>query len=633
MLVCSYASADTLTTATNEPAAVVITGSRFPNAPELAPIGAVVITSAEISNAGIDNVNEAIRKLGGVYARQSSYGTQDYDLDMNGFGTDSQNNLVVLVDGVRLSENEQANALLSSIPVDSVARIEIMHSGSSVLYGDGATGGVINVITKQLGKTPLTGSILAEAGQYNDRAGRVSLAQGGENVNLLLNLSEQKADNFRVNNAVTQKNAGAAVTWYTTTGRYGLRAELARQDSGLAGALTLAQFATNPHQSVTPHDVGSIDATRYSVFAEQTLGSWQFASELSTRERTVKADYVSFNSASTYTGRQTQFTPRLRQISHVDGVTNELVFGIDWMDWNRQVEGGYSLAYATQKSHAGYVRDELKFGQARFSAGVRREVFDKNSKDAIGSDNYALTQTVNAWEVEGSYSFAPEWNLFARTGQSYRVANVDDNSYITNPAVPLLPQLSHDLELGTVLGNANEQVTARWFEHRISNEIYFDPTANVYGANTNLSPTRRQGVALEAKWKLSSAWRVTAQAQHVAAEFTDGVNQGKQLVLVPKNTLSAQINWLSGDGQSAYVGTQWVDTQRYGSDFDNSCNALIPAHATLDARYARTLGAWELALSGDNLSNKKYFTNAYLCQAGIYPDDGRQLKVTLRYRF
>lgn len=643
-LTCASAFAQTSQTTSgtdntgSDVAPVVIIGSRFPSSPDLAPIGATVITATDIRNAGVDNVNEAIRKLGGVYGRQNLYGTADFDLDMNGFGADSANNLVILLDGVRISESEQSVALLSSIPIDSVARIEIMRGGSSVLYGDGATGGVIQIITKQLGPTPLTGSITTELGQFKDRAGRAYLSQGGDGFNLSLNVNDQKSDNYRVNNAVTQQNLGGAATWYSDAGRIGLRIDIARQDSGFAGSLTLAQFQQDPRQTFTPYDNGSIATDRYTAFGEYNFGAWQVAAELSTRERT--SDVTFFNgtvpSPSSFTGRQTEFTPRLRNITGVDGMRNEFVIGLDFMDWNRQSEGSYSQDYATQKSRAIYFRDEMKIDQARIAFGARREVFDKTSTDpvAFSQDNYTVVQGVNAWEVQGSYAFAPVVNVFANVGQSYRVANVDDNSETTVPNTPLLPQLSHDLELGTTLGDANQQLIARFFRHDITNEIYYFTNVSFpYGTNMNLDPTKRQGIALDAKYRLSKEFRLTAQAQHVDAVFTAGVNDGKELVLVPKNTVSAHLNWVPGNGQNAYIGGQWVDKQRYGGDFSNTCAAMIPSHATLDARYSQTVGAWELAVAGSNLTNKQYFSNSFSCMGSIYPDDGRQMKVTLRYSF
>jgi iron complex outermembrane receptor protein len=68
-------------------AAVVITGSRFPSAESLEPIGATVITRDEIRRAGVNDVNAAIRKIGGVFGRQSLDSSPDFALDLRGFGT------------------------------------------------------------------------------------------------------------------------------------------------------------------------------------------------------------------------------------------------------------------------------------------------------------------------------------------------------------------------------------------------------------------------------------------------------------------------------------------------------------------------------------------------------------------
>jgi iron complex outermembrane receptor protein len=639
-LLCAAASFDAYaqTAALDEATlpSVVIVGSRFSEAVDaLAPIGATVITAEEIRHAGIENANQAVRKLAGVYGRQNAYGTQDFDLDMSGFGSDSMNNLVVMVDGVRISENEQAVAALSSIPIDSIARIEILRGGGSVLYGDGATSGVIQVITKQLGPTPLTGSATTELGQFHDRAARAYLAQGSERFNASLNVSEQRSDNYRANNASTQKNASGGLTWYADNLRAGLRVEIARQASRFPGALdTLAQFEQDPRQSLHPDDHGTLDIDRYTAFVEKNIGAWQAASELSTRERTVQSEFS--QSQATYHGRQTGLTPRLRRINQLGGWQHEVVMGVDMLHWNRQSDSSYSKAYATQESQAVYVRNQIKADAVRFAFGARHELFDQTSHDpALGStDNYSVKQGVNAWELQAGYAFSHLLDGYVKVGQSYRVANVDDNAYTATPNTPLLPQLSHDLEVGASWGWAYRQLIVRFFQHDITHEIYFDPSANGgFGANANLDPTERQGVALEAKWRLSQQLKLTAQAQHVAATFTAGPNMGKELALVPKNTLTTLLNWVIGAGRNAYLGGQWVDAQRYGGDFDNTCANLIPAHATVDARYAQTSGPWEWAVSGSNLTNRQYFSNAYGCMSGIYPDDGRQIKLSLRYGF
>jgi iron complex outermembrane receptor protein len=144
-------------------ATVHVTGARFPSDAALPPVGATVITADEIRTAGVNDVNAAIRKIGGVYGRQSLDGSPDFGLDLRGFGTNSSQNMVILVDGVRLNENELAGAVLSTIPVDTVERIEITRGGSSVLYGEGATGGVINIITRRAAQGGTHGSLFARS--------------------------------------------------------------------------------------------------------------------------------------------------------------------------------------------------------------------------------------------------------------------------------------------------------------------------------------------------------------------------------------------------------------------------------------------------------------------------------------
>ena len=621
---------------------VLITGARFASIPELAPIGATVITADQIRRAGVADVSQAIRKIGGVYGRQSLDGSQDFSLDLRGFGVNSSQNVVIMLDGVRMSENEQVSATLSSIAIDSVERIEITRGGAGVLYGDGATGGVINIVTQRTSSKSAHGSVYTELGQFGRREARASVAKSWDGLTLDATLGAQRSDNYRANNEFRQRNFSGGVAWRSAATRVGVRVDSVRQDARFPGALTEAQFAADPRQTQHPNDFGSLDTDRVSAFVESRVGSVDLAADLSHRERTARSTYdFGFPSAAEYTGKQTQFSPRLRQLARFDGMLNEVVAGIDLIHWNRVTKADFSQADASQKSKAVYVRDEIKFDgprNARLAGGARHETFDKESIDAapFTTATYSTSQSQNAWELQGSFDALPKLNLFAKAGQSYRLANVDENSATPLANKPLVGQTSHDLEFGATLGDAQQQLTARLFRHKLNNEIFYDPTAGAFGANVNLDPTRRQGIELEAMTRIGADWRLTAHLQHVQAKFTEGPNAGKEMVLVPKNILSARLSWTPADGQSADIGAQWVDSQRYGS-LDNSCPTRpVPAFATLDGRYARKFGAWELAVSGSNLTDKHYFSNAFIgfgCSQGVYPADGRQMKISARYDF
>lgn len=613
---------------------VTVSASRFESTE--APIGATVITAEQIREAGINNVNEAIRKIGGVYGRQNFSGTSDFSLDLSGFGTNSDNNMVVMVDGVRISENEQTPTLMSSIPIDAIERIEIVRGGSSVLYGEGATGGTIQIITKR-GRTNATrGSVFAEAGSYGYQEARASLSKGWDNFVLDANLGSIHADNYRANSGVRQDTFSGGLQWIVNDARLGFRVDSSRQDSRFPGALTTAEYQSNPRQSVSPNDYGSFDVDRYTFFGEKNFGNLKLAADLSRQIKNVEFFQGGLNKART---EMSQFSPRLRYLANAGSVSNELVAGLDFTHWNR-VSDGFSTTDSTQKSTAIYFRDEIKAGKARLAFGARHERFEKNAFDtATLLSQYQNKTSVNAWSLEGSYQIQPLLSVFAKAGRSYRVANVDDNGFTLNNKL-LNPQTSNDLELGASLGDDARKVTARVFQHKLKNEILLDPlVANAgsfsgFGANVNLDPTKREGIEIEGRARLTQAFSVIGVWQYVDAKFTEGPYAGREMVLVPKNTATLRLNWLPGNGHSADVGLQWVDSQRYGGDFSNACNLRIPSFATLDARYAVRVGAWEFAVRGTNLTDKNYFTNAYgKCGDGIYPDTGRAVRFSARMDF
>lgn len=628
-------------------APVVVTGSRFDSDSAFMPIGATIISADEIRRSGAGDVNAAIRKIGGVYGRQSLDGSPDFGLDLRGFGSNSSQNMVIVVDGVRLSENELSNAIVSTIPVDTVERIEITRGGNSVLYGDGATGGVINIVTKRPGKNSGHGALFVEGGQFNQGNVRATVAHAWEDVAVDISYGTGRTDNYRDNNDFKQDHLSAGVQWYSSEGRMGLRYEGARQDQRFAGALTEAQFLANPRQTLKPNDFGSLDTDRFTAFIQRRVAGVDLAADLSYRNKTVKSFFDSEFGAyrSESDSKQTQFSPRARKLSSVAGMLNEVVAGVDLIQWKRTMTSDYAQGSATQHSKALYLRDEIRFDaehEGRLAAGARRELFAKDFNDPKGSPTsaYHTVQGLNAWELQASYAPVAKLDVYAKVGQSYRVANADENGYTQLMNAVLQPQISHDLELGAGYGGADRKVAVRAFRHKLSNEIFFDPTLPFGGFNTNLDPTKRQGFEVDAEARVAADWNATAHYQHVNASFTGGVNSGKQMVLVPNNQLTVRLAW-AANGHSADVGAQWVDQQRYGGDFSNSCYAQMPAFTTVDARYARKLGAWELALTGANLTDKHYTSQAFSCRSsdpksftgGIYPADGRQLKASARYDF
>jgi len=604
---------------------VVVTANRFEDRLTAMSASTTIITAEQIRSSGASDVNEAIRKIAGVLGRQSLMGSSDSAIDLRGFGTTSEQNLVVMVDGIRLSEIDLSNALMSSIPVDSVERIELTRGGSSVLYGNGATGGTIHIITKKGNVGIQTGSVAAVVGSYGHREARANLSTGVEALVVDINASTRHSDGFRANGYSEQTNLGLGLHTAIEGGRIGLRTNFSNQESGLPGSLTLSQFNTDMRQTLKPNDYGTADASRYVFFMERKLGDWDYAADLSYRTQRAVGNYPSMPYTSVTNSDMYQFSPRIKHTTQANDIRHETVAGVDLL---RSSARGYSEA--VQDSDAFYLRHEMRISQTSLALGARREMFNSSSSGTKQDLN------LNAWEVMAAHDLNANLGLYGKTGRSYRVANVNE---ITGAVRVLLPQISNDFEVGAQFKNNNGHLTLNWFRHDLRNEIIYNPiapSANPLfpGANVNLDPTRREGVEIRINHSLSSDWSMLATAQHVSPTFRDGSNVGKEIPLVAKNTLSARLTWLPGDGRRADVGWQVVDSQRYGNDFANTCSTRIPRFDSLDARYAWRSQLWEFAIAGSNLTDKNYFSTAYgECRNGIYPDAGRLVQLTARRAF
>jgi len=98
-------------------------------------------------------------------------------VDMRGFGATGALNTLVLINGRRLNDFDLESIDLSVVPVDSIERIEITRGNSgAVLYGDGAVGGVINIVTRSGVNLPFSGRVQGQVGSYGYGAADASFS-------------------------------------------------------------------------------------------------------------------------------------------------------------------------------------------------------------------------------------------------------------------------------------------------------------------------------------------------------------------------------------------------------------------------------------------------------------------------
>ena len=609
----------------------VVTATRFAEPAQSLPMGVSVVTAEQIQASGATTINEALMRVLGVVGRQDFFGGGDYSLDLRGFGASADNNQVVIVDGLRFSEADLGGTRLAGIPIESVERIEVLRGSGAVLYGEGATGGVIIITTKAgAGKERRnSASAYAGAGSFGLRDLRANATLAGGGFSLDASGQKRQSDNNRDNFRSDTDAASVTGQWSNEWLRLGARAARDSLDTGLPGALTAAQYAANPRQSTTPNDHARIRNQRNSLFAEAQLGNWQLGADAGVREKHLTSINSGFPFDFDIEARN--YSLRARHEAGFAGIRNLLVLGTDYGNWRRNVLGAFGST-ASQWQRAWYVKDDITLaGGTRLGAGVRTERIAKDNSNALSG----VAGRLNAWELGVSQPFG-DTTVYARGGRSFRLANVDEFGF-TSPGVALVPQTSRDLELGARWIHSPYTVDARVYRSMLEHEIGFDPTVagpfGLSGANVNFDPTRRQGLELDASHEVTRSFAVRLNAAIRQASFRAGPHAGHEVPLVPRRTLALRADWKPMPAHRISGGVNWVSSQH--PDFDNACT--MPSYTTADVRYAYQWQKVELSLGVTNLANRKFFTQAFGCAAGvttsIYPEAGRAFTAAARLSF
>jgi len=623
-------------TAAQEP--IVVTGTRFREDAGNLPFGVSVISAQDIARAGATTVNEAIIKLLGVPGRQDYYGGGDYALDLRGFGSAAASNQIVVVDGLRINEGDLSGARLAGIPIDTVERIEVLRGSGTVLYGEGGTGGVI-VITTRGGRgvgRATQGQVYAGAGSFGTRELRASTTLVQDAFSFDLAGNKRQSDNYRDNFRSDVQGISLGGQWRHDDLRLALRHARDDLDAGLPGALSAADFASNPRHTNSPDNHATLRNSRTTLLGEATLGAWELALDLAMRDKAVRSVSVSSFGTSHYDFDVTasNVAVRARHVGPVAGLRNSLVVGLDGGEWERTVLGSFGST-ARQRSLALYARDELTLaGGTRLSAGLRRESVKKTN-----SDDQGLDRGQTAWELGLVQPLTPDWSVFARIGDSFRLANADEYGYAQRSG-DLRPQTSRDTELGARWRVAATRLEVRAYRNTLTDEIGYDPkafgpfdTTTAFGANVNFDPTRRQGVELDLGHALGKTVQLRAHLAWRDARFLSGAYAGRQVPLTARRTAALGVDWTVADLHR--VGANAFYASPSHPDFDNACT--MAAYATLDLRYAYQLPSGELSLAVANATDRRYYTQAFRCNAGvtegIYPEAGRAVTAALRWRF
>jgi outer membrane cobalamin receptor len=227
------------------PDTLVVTASRVSEAVRRTGRRVTVWTADDLATQPVAAFDEALRMAGGVEVQsRAGFGVQS-DFTMRG---SNFKGVLVLLDGMPLNDPQTAHYLSDfPVPLDAIARIEVLRGPASALYGPDAVGGVVHIITrtglKSGGSSP-TGWDGAAEMQYGAHAlydvnGRARWADGetlvsgattwqgtdgeairGADGTQLTSSSEPLRTDFtrQAHSLALRQSVGERTTWYTRAG-------------------------------------------------------------------------------------------------------------------------------------------------------------------------------------------------------------------------------------------------------------------------------------------------------------------------------------------------------------------------------------------------------------------------------
>ncbi len=593
-------------------APVVVTATRFEASIDTAPVNITAITADDIAMSNATTLSDVLKTQAGISV-SSLFGISGSNakIDMGGFGDNSGSNTLVLLNGRRLNDIDLQGINLAIIPLDSIAQIEIVHGSSTVLYGDNAVSGVINIVTKN-GYDSEHSSIKLQVGSFQTQRLSADIRTIVNNTALSLAFDRLISDGYRDNNDNDNFSLMGELSREDSTWTYGARINLSREHGGLPGALD------EPTTKITPTSAASADRARQRRHSIEGF----FESEHTKTEITVSKkhqDYVSID-YGLYTADTELSTLSLTPRANQTYGRHALVGGFDFYRSNFDASTVYIDPFSpifnsnntrdiTQDSYGIYLNDAITITETtKLNLGFRHHIIEVEANDIGGSLNNKRKDSTNSWDITLNRKHSYGALNYVRIAKSFRSPVLDEMwNFTTGDFTLIKPQTALHYEIGTRQKfNNGMKLTANLFRMDVTDEIAFDGSAN-----TNLDKTRHEGLNFNVSHAVSSQLSVNAGYTYRKANFVAGINKSKAIPLVPRDKISLSGSYkISANSQLGLDATH--TSKRYFGDDNTNIGKQLPGYTQMNMSYSKQFNEWRAKILINNL------TDVHTADAGYY---------------
>lgn len=520
-------------------------------------------------------------------------------IDLRGYGIgDGYQNIVVSIDGIRQNNIDLATPLIGSIPLADIERIEITKGSGSVLFGDGAAAGTIQIFTRKHSG----GKIDVSAGNYGAFNSTATAGLKQEFFALDASASRSNFDGYSAEDSTGHRDrstnnnwrVGAALT-PTEALQIKLGAGSTRIDTRYAGALSQQQLDADPSQNNgSDHTHQKFEADHRRIGVEAWLNSSLKLSADHQRED-KKSEFVG-SFVADYEASSSELAL---------GYQNEqssLLVGAQKFDGSRT--DNFSPARTSKDNLAYFVQGQHQLGKLTVSAGARRETVEYTYAPA-GAAAAQADHKLHAADLGLNYRISPQLSLFGNLNRAYQAPDIDRffnfggsfNAFIE-------PMRVNTLNLGVNLDSTGNRLKVTMFRAELKNEIYFEPFTFT---NTNIDKSHKYGVEIQDVWQASPA--LTARLNYAwtraiidREDGGAGAFNGKDLPGVSRHSLNLGLNYRFTARTTASLAQAWRSSTWAAEDFDNNNVQKQRAYASTDlAIQHRVKDDLELFAGVDNL--------------------------------
>ena len=474
-------------------------------------------------------------------------------LDIRGYGIENgYQNIAVVVNGRRLNNIDMVQQLLSSIPLESIEKIEILKGSGSVKYGDGANAGVISITTDKKNSNYLK----AYLGNNTSKDGAASFGYGNEyiiaNAYVDYNSTDGSIKDNRGNsdeNNIRNMNFSVVFTPIEEL-ELSLSRIYSNMTTNYARPISLKQYNEDPNSTSGFNkqyfsSYVTTAGTRYdfnqNFFIDATFSDEDKISKFGTSPDT-QYDYKSF--ASTFNYRSGIF----KGTAGIDGFKGDR--------FNFTSSFGTPENTTSKNNLAMFTSIEINpINDLTFSAGARKEKVEYKYEPQNGMD---LNQKdrLNAYDFGVNYALTQNQSIFANYNRGFQAPDIDrffSTDWLTMATTFngfIEPAKVNTYTLGYNNFQENNKLKIALFRTNLKNEIYFYNTGNwmIPSYNTNIDKSHKYGLEVYDKFLINENLYTSLNYSYIKAKIDrenegNGVYDGKDLPGVSKHNLTLGLGY------------------------------------------------------------------------------------------